>query len=649
MMSGRSGGAYVDISRRVVPLAVTTLLVTYVGGPSLAVLMGSVFLTAVALQRRVEFRGTVGVLAGVVLNLAWLSIYMGIVLPWSLRVPGVRGLIAHPLVENGFRPPAYAQTSVGLYWLGSLLVLGAPGIVSYFVLARGRAWYLPLREPVLGRLAWLAALAPVVIVAVLKWSQPWLAVAFTMGGDGRNQFLSIEEIRATASGFPRPWTLTTPLLSNAIGALLSSGNGSSGTLQRGDLFAMLSVYVLSASMLIAATMTGFISSVAGRTKTHWMALPLVGTSFLLATNSFVLSTSLHDGFMSLYFGAAVLGTSLVLAAVVPVGGAKIFVLSCGLLVQIGAYTFLAPVLGVVLLVEIYRWIWTVTAGRLRAKVLGMWSLLMISVLSVTLYRSWHAFEVIAIIPGAIAPIESVIVWLMLAVAICLCCLRAGESRAAGLTAAVALATCLFVLFLIERLEVNIAPGNSYYGSKTIVGTVGGVLCLSYIPLGGALASLNPQRMRRLVAIAGLTAGALVPVVITDDASTLPRPWLEARRGRAFPDDVSIEEVVERWGDEPYLFFRFADNPPDVEYPDVAADRTLNFWTPTVWGRTGYWLSMWLWVYNEMGTLDAAVLCSPVHTGVQTIYTRDPALRGEVEVACGSTDAKFVVLPRLSSP
>ena len=631
------------------PHALTLGLVAYVGGPSLVVFLGSVMLTAAALHKWVQFRSGVGVLAALAVNLAWLSIYMGAILPRLLQVPVVRSLVAQPLEQVGFRATTYPASSVGLYWLGSLLTLSAPGAVSLIAMVRGRSERKPFGQPVLDRLTWLAALVPFAVVALMNWSRPWLAVAFTMGGDGRNQFLSIEEIRVTASGVPSPLSVTTPLLPNALGALLSSGNGAAGTMQQGDLFSMVSIYVLSASMLIAATMVGFKSAFATRDSARWMTLPLAGTAFVLATSSFVLSTSLHDGFLTLYFGAAVLGVSLVLAAVLPVGGAKVLVLAAGLLSLMGAYTFLAPVLGAVLIVEVYRWVWTVAPSRNRLRALAAWTALLVVGLTVTVHKNWHTFEVTAIIPGAISPIDSGVAWLLLALAISLCCVAARETRVAGLTAAVALVACLFVLYLIERLKVNLGPGNSYYGSKTIVGTVGGVLCLSYIPLAKAFSAMNPTRLRRVMATAGLTAGALVPVAIADNASTLPRPWLEVRNGRATPDDSAIGQVVEHWGDDPYLFFRFADNPPDVVYPDVAADRTLNFWSPISWGRSGHWFSMWLWVYNDMGTLDAAVLCSPLDAGVAKIYTRDPALQSEVDEACGPSNVQYVVLPRLSSP
>ena len=651
MMRGRQVVDATGLLLRLAPYVGAALLVGYVGGPSLVVLVASVLLTAVMLQRRTEIGAGAGVLAGLLVNLAWLSIYAWKILPLALQVPVVRSVVAHPLVQVGFRATDYPSNSVGLYWLGSLLALGAPGILSLAWLIRRRAKYVTFREPVLDRLTGVAALIPFAVVAYLKWSHPWLAPAFTMGGDGRNQFLSIEEIRVTAIGIPSPLDLTTPMLSNGIGSLLSSGNGASGTLQRGDLFAMVSVYVLSASVLIVATMTGFTNSVRARATEmrEWTALPLVVTAFLLATSSLVLSTSLYDGFMSLYFGAAVLGATLVVAAILAPGGLKVLLIACGLLSEIGAYTFLAPVLGVILVVEIYRWMWTVAPTRRRAKVLAAWTFLLISGLAFLLPKKWSAFEVIAIIPGAISPIGSSVVWLLLLLAICLAFLGNRESRWAGLTAVFALASCLFVLFLIERLSVNVGPGNSYYGSKTIVGTVGGVLCLSYVPLADALRSFSQKGIGRIPVIVGLVAAALIPVAIADSASTLSRPWLEVRRGRAIPDDLAIEEVVERWGDEPYVFFRFADNPPDVAYPDAAADRALNFWSPISWGRDGDWVSMWLWAYNEIGTLDADVMCNPVYAGVKTVYTRDPALRSEVLAVCGGYEVEFVVLPRVGTP
>jgi hypothetical protein len=633
---------------KAMPFVASGLLIGFVGGPSLVVLVCSVLVTAAALQRWPQFGSSVSVLAALLVNLAWLAIYMGSILPRVRSWPIVRTVLTEPIVLNGFRATDFPADSVGLYWIGSLLVLATPGLVSAIVLIWGRARYSPFSTPLMNRLTWLAAMVPFAFLAVVKFSEPWYAVAFTMAGDGRNHYLSIEEIRATASAIPSPLRMTTPLLSNGVAALFSSGNGSSGTLQQGDVFAMLSIYVLSASTLVMATMTGFMSTVTARGKSLWMAIPLVGVAFVLATNSLVLSTSLRDGFMTLYFGAAVLGTTLVLATLLPVGGRKVAMVACGLLVEVGAYTFLAPVLGVLLVIEIYRWVWAAASPDRRVAIVTALSLLLVVGGGIKVRSDWHLLEEVAKLPGAHANVETSVLWVLLAGAVALGCVGVAQSRAAGLTASVALVVCLGLLFFIERLPANLAPGNSYYGSKAIVGTVGGVLCLSFIPLGGLLARVNPSRVQRAVATVGLTAVALVPVAIADTASALARPWVDVRNGQLIPDSAAVEDAVERWGDDPYLYFRFTDG-HDVHYPDVAADRILNFWVPTMWTKEGYWSPMWTWVYSELVSLDAAVLCVPIGMGVQTVYTRDPALRAQAQAACGGSDTNFVVLPRLSSP
>ncbi|MCE9623071.1 MAG: hypothetical protein K8R99_12070 [Actinomycetia bacterium] len=633
---------------KALPYALSALLIVYVGGPSLLVFVCSVLLTAAALQRWVQLRSGAGVLAALLVNLAWLSIYMGSILPRVRDWPLVRIVLTEPMVDNGFRATEFPENSVGLYWVGSLLVLATPGLISAVVLVWRRAHYAPFSTPLMHRLTWLAAMVPFAILALVKLAEPWFAVAFTMAGDGRNHYLSIEEIRATASAIPSPLTFTTPLLSNGVAALFSSGNGASGTLQQSDIFAMLSIYVLSAAALITATMTGFVSVIGARSKSFWMALPLVGVAFALATNSLVLSTSLRDGFMTLYFGAAVLGATLVLATLLPVGPIKVALIAVGVLVEVGAYTFLAPILGVILVIEIYRWLWVAAPPHRRVALLAALSLLLVVVGGIKLRSNWYLLEDVAKLDGAHAIVGTSVVWVFLAVAIALCCVGFAESRAAGITASVALIVCLALLFFIERLPANLAPGNSYYGSKTIVGTVGGVLCLAFIPLGGLFARVNPSRTQRVVATVGLTAIALVPVAVADSASSLARPWVDDRNGQLIPDSSAVEEAVERWGDEPYLFFRFADG-HDVHYPDVAADRILDFWVPTMWTKEGYWSPMWNWVYSEFTSFDPAILCGPIGLGVQTIYTRDPELPAQAEDACGGSDVEFVVLPRLSSP
>jgi len=633
---------------KVLPHALSVLLIGYVGGPSLVVLVYSIVVTAAALQRSAQFRSGVGVLAALLVNLVWVAIYMGSIMPRVRDWPVLRNVLTEPLIENGFRATQFPENSVGLYWVGSLLVLAAPGFVSALVLVLGRARYAPFSTPLMHRLTWLAAMVPFAALAAVKFADPWFAVAFTMAGDGRNHYLAIEEIRATAAAIPSPLTMTTPFLSNGIAALFSSGNGSSGTLQQGDVFAMLSIYALSASVLVVATMTGFISAVVDHGKRLWMALPLVGVAFVLATNSLVLSTSLRDGFMTLYFGTAVLGASLVLATILPVGGRKVALLACAVVVEVGAYTFLAPTLAVILLIEIYRWIWKAAPTNRRVAILVSLSMVLVVGGGMKLRSNWFLFEDVAKLPGAHAQVDSSVLWILLAIAIAFWCVAVVESRAAGLVASVALVVCLFVLFLIERLPENLAPGNSYYGSKLVVGTVGGVLCLSFIPLGRVLASLDAHRSRWAAAVVGLTAIALVPVAIADTATSLARPWLDDRTGQLIPDSSAVEDALERWGDEPYIFFRFTDG-NDVRYPDVAADRILNFWVPTVWTKEGYWSPMWTWVYSELVSLDIFVLCTPIEMGVQTVYTRDPALGPQAAAACGASDVNFVVLPRLSSP
>jgi hypothetical protein len=144
----------------------------------------------------------------------------------------------------------------------------------------------------------------------------------------------------------------------------------------------------------------------------------------------------------------------------------------------------------------------------------------------------------------------------------------------------------------------------------------------------------------------LTAGALVPYAIAEEASTLARPWSDIRNGWANPDAPSIPAVLDRWGDDPYLFFRYGNNMPLVQRPSAIDDRALNFWSPVTWSIDGPWVPLYVWAYQEMKTYDAKELCSPIKNGVHTIYTSDPALEAQVQSACGSPDVNIVVLPKV---
>jgi hypothetical protein len=471
----------------------------------------------------------------------------------------------------------------------------------------------------------------------MKWADPWRAVAFTMSGDGRNHFLIIEEIRARSTASLNPFTLTTPELSNTIAALFSAGNGASGTLQRSDIWGMTSVYVLSASMLATSAVSGFVSALGARPFARWRVAPLVGCAVLLATNSLLLATCLFDGFMSLYFGTAVLAASLVLAAVLPVGRTKLVVLLCGLFSLLGAYSFLAPVFGVVVLIEAYRWIWAAVPRRRRATALGGFSVLVAGAGALVARQRWGQFERIAALPGSISPVDAGLLWVLLAVSVLVWCAGSGHFRAAGLTGTGAVAASLVMVFLIERVPANAGASYSYYGSKTIVGTAGAVLCLSFIPLAGIEMRTGTSGLGRLAVISAITAGGLLPFAMAQEASTLAPPWSHLWHGWQNPDARSAKAVVDRWGQPPYLFFRYSGS--------LATDRIMDFWAPVDWSSSGGPFGpLWEWSYYELASLEPGVMCKPIGTGVHLIYTRDPALREQLEGACKRRDFEVVVVP-----
>jgi hypothetical protein len=563
-----------------------------------------------------------------------------------LRVPGLRSLISSPLHQVGFHAVAFPKDSRELFWLGSLLALSAPGLVSAVFLVRWRAEHQPFRRPLIGRMAWVSILVPFVAVAIVKFIDPWHALSPTMSGDGRNHFLFIEAIRVQSNAPVSPFTLSSPLLSNTVGALLSSGNGASGTLQRLDLEAMLSVYVVSASILIFSIVAGFVTARTAPMRTRVGALGLVACAALVATNSFLLSTALRDGFFSLYFGVALLGAFLVLNVFLPVGALRVAILTAGVVAMIGAYSFIAPVLGVVLLVESFRWLATLGPPRRRVIFLVAWSAILLVGGFVAVRRNWDAFEETASLYGGITPIDSGILWVLLALAAAFWLSGSGAARSAGFTGVIAVVTGLVVVFFIERIPANQAPGFSYYASKTIVGTAAAVLCLSFIPLGARADSSDPRRSARWVAAAGLIAAALVPYAIAEEASSLARPWSNIRHGWVSPDSPSIPAVVARWGEDPYLVFRYGNNMPLAQRPNWFDDRALNFWSPVTWSSEGEWAAMYQWVYNDAISSDAAILCAPIDDGVQTIFTSDPALEGDIDTACGTPDVDVVVLPEV---
>ena len=638
---------YWRLVSRFAPHLATVALLAFVGGPALVAPVASVALTAKVLQRNERFRLGIGVVAALIINLLWLYLFVSLVLPSLRGAPMVGGILTDPIHQVGFRPIPYPDASRELSRTGALLILLVPGITSSVVLWFGRRRHHPFSQRTLDGPSWWASLLPMIAFGALKFAHPWRALAFVMSGDGRNHFLIIEEIRVQAGTVTSPLVLSSPKLANALASLLSAGNGAVGTLQSRDLWAMAAIWVSSASILVLVCMAGF-RWAAGDRHHNWSVWPaLAAAAFLIATNSFLLGTSLLDGFFSLYFGTAVLAAALLLAAALPTDAAKLAILSCCVVVEMGSYTFLAPIIVVLLVIETYRFAVVHEQGARRVQFLIGGSAVLAAGSIFVIHHSWHSFTTTASYSGAITPVQSDILYVLLALTIPIWLLTKAQARSTCMTVSVALGAALATLYLIEHVSANIGPGNSYYGSKTIVGAAGAVLALSLAPLAHLLTPQDRRRSSTIKVSAAVVIAGLLPYGIAQEASPLREPWFEIHDGWVRPDSLAVEQVVGRWGQAPYIFFRFDDNPPEVVYPSVGDDRMMNFWAPTTWGYSGKWVSMWNWVYLQMSSLDPAVLCPAVEAGVQTVYTRDPDLSAQIDDACGPNTVNFVVVPRAS--
>ena len=633
-----------------------------VGGLAFSVFLVSiVFVTIVCeivLPRRAKF---CALSVSFLVNLTWTMFFFNFILGLTKTVKILSWMNVNTTAKV-FHPMAmYSLPQKGLSQAGAFAVLALPSFVSAVALLSLR--FKKLREKrevtknsaVLNQLTYFSALVPLVVIAVLKFINQWRAFALVMSGDGRNHFLWIEEIRTTSNISIGLTKITSPTLSHGIAVLFSAANGATGVLQKSDVFAILSTYAVSAVLMATVATTFFLIPFSQRSHQLKMRFVAPGAivSGLLFCSGYVLGNSLYDGFMSLYFGVAVLGLVFVmyyLGSLVP-SYSWCVVTAVSTWVLIGAYSFLLPpalVLNGILVVRTLKQ----DKNLRRRNVFAVFLLVVLTgIIGYGLSTFWDRMLVVAAFPGSVGTVDLNYLWLLTAMGFLISLWSEAEVRWLAIGISGATLATIIAVELVEMIHGNSASTFSYYSSKMIIG-VTGALFLS-VPMGIDYklcdSSTTIVRFGRNTLSLMVTSGllAFLPSMLIDAQTSTSNPVTEIIKGWITPDARTAKEVLSDWQEGPTVYFRFADNPERVAYPSIGYDRLANIWAPAFWGSEGSWGTLWNWVYSDLTSAEASTLCVPLKFSKFTVVTRDPLLEEQVNYSCPGNQARFVVYPRVS--
>lgn len=595
-------------------------------------------------------------------NLTWVMFFLNFILGLTKTV-GILSWMSIDTTSKVFHPMTmYSLPQKGLSQAGALVVLALPtfAVVAFSISKRIKTLR-PKSEATnnsakLNRATYLAGLVPLVVIAILKTIDRWKTLSLVMSGDGRNHFLWIEEIRTTSNISIGLTKITSPTLSHGLAVLFSAGNGATGVLQKSDVFAMLTVYTVSAVLMATVAATFFILPISRNSdqiKTKFV-VPGAVLSGLIFCSSYVLGNSLHDGFMSLYFGVAVLGAVFVIyfAASTAPNYSWCIAIAISTWVLIGAYSFLLPpavvLNGIIFLRAVQKDEHLVRRYLVLASIL----LGLVGTIIYGIATFWDRVLVVAAFSGSVATVDLFFLYFAVAItALVMFWPRSGlRWFAVGIFSA-SVATIIAVE-LVEKIPGNIAPTFSYYSSKMIIGVSGalflilpmliGFICLKLCRL--SLVKKSIRKSTAFVMVAALLA--FLPSWFIDAQLSTRNPVSEFQEGWITPDAGTAKEVLTHWQDGPTLYFRFVDNPKRVSYPSIGYDRLANIWAPAFWGSEGSWGVLWNWVYSDLTSVEARTLCVPLKFSKFIVVTRDPFLEKQVNQSCPDTQAKFVVYPRV---
>ena len=654
-------------SKRVLlPLvALAIVLAGIIGGLPFSIFVVSIVSVTILcenlLPKRVQFCALV---VAFLVNLTWVMFFFNFILGLT-KTLGMLSWMSVSTTPKVFHPMAmYSLPQKGLSQAGALVVLSLPTFVSTLVFISRR--YKATRKnrrvesyhAKTKQATYFSALIPLLLIAVLKIINKWQVFALVMSGDGRNHFLWIEEIRTTSNISIGLTKITSPTLSHGLAVLFSAANGATGVLQKSDVFAMLTVYTVSAVLMATVAATFFVVPLSRNPDQRKIksVAPGASVSGLIFCSGYVLGNCLHDGFMSLYFGVAVLGVVFVIYFIGSSTPSYSWCVATAVStwVLIGAYSFLLPPALVLNGILVLRTLKRDSHPRRRNSAVFLLLLGLIGTISYGVSKFWERMLEVAAFVGSVETVDLNYLWLFSVTSVLVAFWSKAEVR--WFTVGIFCATFATVIAvqLVEMIPGNSASTYSYYSSKMIMGVTGALFLV--IPLGighlssklddSSLAGTNRLGRKNFALITALGLLAFLPLMLIDAQTSTRNPVSEIQEGWITPDAGTAKEVLSHWRDGPSLYFRFVDNPEQVSYPSIGYDRLANIWAPAFWGSEGSWGVLWNWVYSDLTSVEASTICVPLKFSRFTVYTRDPLLEKQVNQSCPDTQTKFVVYPRV---
>lgn len=646
------GKAFKQINLTLIFLLLVTMVISgIVGGLGLTLLLSSVLISASIISLKTEFLITrSSLILSYLVHIIWLAVYFTFGIGFAREYLGI--LFQDHLKTTLFHPLKYSHQGPEFGRVGSLFILAAPSLffcAKSMYLLRKKVNYPGKRIWGDGTFAAYATLIPYVYIAIIKLQNPWKALSFIMSGDGRNHFEFVEQIRTTSRTTLSLKAVGVPVLGNALGSLISAANGAHGYLDIRDIWGIQSVYIFSAGILTAIAAVFLTTYFKGNGFSSYalLVVPMLMFSILVTNTGYIAFPILFDGFLSLYFGIAVLALvicyffltidqknwSVALTIIFATWG-----VAC-------AYTYLAPaslLLAIMFLYSTWHQItikkWKILSG-IFVLVVGPIALLMVG-------RHFVAeFELRGQMPGSVWPTNGVMLFIFFLVVVLLISTCVGALRKFFIGLGLIVATTAIMLVYIELLPANRGVSYSYYSSKLIIGTVGSLLVI--VPLlvslffkttAWQLLANSKNRSRRMLAVISISVlplGMIHPL-------NVHHPIVEIQRGWVNPDAKSIRTVIGHWKKGPKLYFQFAKNDDLYGYPSASADRILNFWSPLFWDASGEYSNFYTWAYLGQSSSDPAILCEIIKSKQITIVTRNPELPAQVAISCGPTETKFEI-------
>jgi hypothetical protein len=483
-------------------------------------------------------------------------------------------------------------------------------------------------------------------------------VAWALSGDGRNHVLLLRGI-AARGGITLEQLRTYPALSNALSAVISSAGGrgglAPGSLMLHDARAVSGVYVLSgiglSTMFAGAVLECLPRSLATARRLPPAVLVVVLLCAVTSVSSFVLGTSLLDGFFSTYAALPMAVAAVILAirctddaspyAVGLLGVATVYVLFAWTILAVVPFAASVATLAVLALpsARVPR-----TPAWLASGVVAAAGVLIVLGVLVTQY---HKLRTQFLTPGPPpTPLQHWVLYLLTLVVVALLA-GAANARAASRWAVILSAAVLGLVTVYWLREIT-PDGQTwtYYGAKSLWAISSALLWVGFVPVALAAGS---QRVRTgAIALSAQTvqyvAAALAVVIVVGLLTKVADPVHKASHGWTQPSAAVITEVA-RQGNlrRPFVLWRWSD-PGDDRLGDFAAELT---WGSNQAGAPlslpGYPQGFFQWGYEDNFQLHSLCLLARAVPELN-IITKDPKLRGELADSCPANGSHVLLTP-----